>query len=89
MILFLCMSVFGAATVKGSGTPSLILSSAKEGAGHIFHPMSDWMSALVGEWKDGREKRRGWARKREGWSSGVRMGAGKENQMQEDEKSKP
>lgn len=81
-------SVFGAATVKNSRAPFLTLSSVREGAGHIFRPTSDWMSALVGEWKDGREKRRGWARKREGWRSGVWMGAGKKSQMQDDEMSK-
>ena len=39
---------------------SCTLSEVREGSSHIFHPLSvsDWMSALVGDWKDGRKESR-------------------------------
>lgn len=37
---------------------SCTLSEVREGSSHIFHPLSvsDWMSALVGERREGRER---------------------------------
>ncbi|KAG7227690.1 hypothetical protein INR49_029452 [Caranx melampygus] len=53
------------------------LSEVREGSSHIFHPLSvsDWVSALVVEWRDGRKESRQGVK--EGGMESWRMGAGK------------
>lgn len=72
--LSLPFPVFSGATLASS--VAHYLKSGKDPVIFSIHSVSDWMSALVVERRDGRKREQAGERKREGWRAGVWMGAG-------------